>query len=218
MSVAQSGQTTSPRLSWAVRTAQRVLAGLGLFLLIVTLTPIDIWWTKLLSGPREKPKGEVLVVLGGGLLRDDIMDESSYARALAAVRAWREGGFKLVVLSGGGPPGRHPAAESMRDFLVAEGIPLDVIRLETRSQSTRENALFTKALLDAIPGRKVLITSDAHMFRARRAFQRLGLEVSPQPCPDVETQGQTMFGGWDAFVVLTEETGKIGYYYVRGWI
>jgi uncharacterized SAM-binding protein YcdF (DUF218 family) len=217
-STAKSDQPTPRRLRWALRAAQGFFAGVGLLLLIVTQSPLDIWWTNILSGPHNHPKGEVLVVLGGGLLRDDILDESSYARSVAAVRAWRGGGFKTIVLSGGAPRGNHSAAESMKEFLVGEGIPPEAIRMETLSRSTRENALFTKPILEAIPGRKVLITSDAHMFRARRAFQRLGVEVLPWPCPDVETTWQNEFGGWDAFAVLTAETGKIGYYYVRGWI
>ncbi len=118
------------------------------------------------------------------------MDESSYSRVFAAVQAWRGGSFKVIVLSGGGPPGRS-TAEGMRDFLVAQGVPAESIRLETRSRSTRENALFTKPILEDIPGRKVLLTSDAHMFRARRVFQHLGLEVLPRPCPDLVTQAES---------------------------
>lgn len=124
----------------------------------------------------------------------------------------------MVVLSGGAPPGHHSAAESMREFLVAEGIPAEAIRLETLSDSTRENVLFTKPILETIPGRKVLITSDAHMYRARRAFQRVGVDVLPWPCPDIETTWENEFGGWNVFTVLAAETGGIGYYYVRGWI
>lgn len=182
-------------------------------LFIVTETPVDIWRAALLAGPQNKPKGDVLVALGSAQLRDGIMDESSYSRAVGAVHAWRQDGFKMIILSGGGPPG-HAAAEGMGDFLVAQGIPPKSIRLETLCRSTHENALFTKPLLEAIPGRKVLLTSDAHIYRARRTFQQLGLKVLPWPCPDVVTQAQNPLGGRDALAGLATETGKIGYYYL----
>jgi uncharacterized SAM-binding protein YcdF (DUF218 family) len=90
--------------------------------------------------------------------------------------------------------------------------------VETRSRSTRENALFAKPILDGIPGRKILLTSDYHMYRARRVFQKIGLEVAPRPFPEVEERVENLLGRWDAFLELTTETGKISYYYLCGWI
>ena len=76
----------------------------------------------------------------------------------------------------------------MGRFLTASGIPPDKILLETNSASTRENALFTAAMIQTLPGTKVLLTSDYHMFRARRAFEAAGLHVVPRPFPDVLKQ------------------------------
>jgi uncharacterized SAM-binding protein YcdF (DUF218 family) len=198
-------------LNRAVRSVQQILAALGLLLALVTLTPLDFWWATRLAGPWDNPKGEVLIVLGGSVLEDGTIGRSSYWRAVYAVRAWREGGFKAIVLSGS-------AAEAMRDFLVAQGVPRESIWLETRSRSTRENALFARPILSGMPGRKVLLTSDFHIYRAQRAFQKVGLDVSPQPFPDVRKRAQTPLDRWEAFLDLTEETVKIADYYLRGWI
>jgi uncharacterized SAM-binding protein YcdF (DUF218 family) len=141
---------------------------------------------------------------------------SEYRRAVYTVQAWREGGFETIVLTGG-PPYQSAAAE-MRDFLVAQGIPKQSIRLETRSRSTRENALFTRPILEGMPGGKVLLTSDFHMYRAVRTFQKVGLAVLPRPIPDVQERAHTPLERWESFVVLAQETGKIGYYYLRGWM
>jgi uncharacterized SAM-binding protein YcdF (DUF218 family) len=211
-----NGRTSHGLLKSAIRTTQRILAGLGFLVLVVMFTPVDVWWTTHLAGPWNETRGDVLIVLGGSLLKDEIMGESSYSRAVCADRAWKEGGFKTIVLSGGSPG--HSAAEALRDFLVALGVPRESIWLETRSRSTRENALFTKPILEGIPGRKVLLTSDSHIYRATRTFQKVGLEVLPRPCPDVQTEAQNPFGGWDVFLALSTETLKIGYYYLRGWI
>jgi uncharacterized SAM-binding protein YcdF (DUF218 family) len=204
-------------LNRAVCAVQKILAGLGLLLLLVTFTPLDFWWATWLAGPWNGPTGDVLIVLGGSVLEDGTIGGSTYWRAVYAVRAWREGGFKAIVLSGGGPPGGS-AAEAMQEFLVAEGIPRESIWVETRSQSTRENALLTRPLLDRMPGRKVLLTSDFHMYRAQRAFKKAGLDVLPRPFPDVRKRAQSPLGRWEAFLDLANETAKIAYYYLRGWI
>jgi uncharacterized SAM-binding protein YcdF (DUF218 family) len=183
----------------------------------VTVTPLDYWWATRLAGPWNDPKGDVLIVLGGSVLDGGIIGGSTYWRSVYAVLAWREGGFRQIVLSGGGPPGQS-AAEAMRDFMVSQGVPANKIQLETRSRSTRENALFVKNMLIGITGRKVLLTSDYHMFRARRAFEKVGVEVLPRPFPDVRKSAQTRLDRWQAFLTLVEETAKIGYYGLHGWI
>lgn len=212
----QDKYVSSRLLKNSIRTAERILAGIGLLLLLVTLTPADVWWAEYLAGPSRGARGDVLIVLGGSVLQGGIMGESSYSRAVFATRAWKEGGFSMIVISGG-PPG-HSAAQGIRDFLVAQGVPRESIRTETQSQSTRENALFTESLLESIPGRKVLLTGDAHMYRAQRVFRKLNIEVLPRPCPEMRSQAQLPLGGFETFVGLVEETAKIGYYYLRGWI
>ena len=126
-------------------------------------------------------------------------------------------GFREVVLTGGGRD-NTPIVEPIRQFLQCQGVPPQVISLETRSNSTRENALYTKDLLAGVPGRKVLLTSDFHMFRAHRAFRKVGLDVQPRPYPDVRKRAGNWRGRWTSFLDLSEETVKIFYYYARGWI
>src|SRR5207253_1744075 len=129
------------------------------------------WWAGVLAGPWEASNGDVLIVLGGSLLGDRVMGQSSYWRSTYAVLAWGEGPFHRVVVSGGGPAGTS-IAEPMRDFLECHGVPQAAILIETRSRSTHENALYVTELLARVPGRKVLLTSDYHMFRAHRAFKK----------------------------------------------
>ena len=106
----------------------------------------------------------------------------------------------------------------MAEFLKFQGVPAAAIHLETESRSTRENALYSAPLLKTLQGRKVLLTSDFHIFRARRAFAKAGAEVSVQPVPDVLKRSNRWLSRWPCFVDLVEETVKIGYYWVRGWI
>ena len=106
----------------------------------------------------------------------------------------------------------------MRDFLEWRGVPRAATQIETRARSTHENALYVTELLARLQGRKVLLTSDYHMFRARRAFKKAGLEVLPRPFPDARKRASAWTGRWPAFLDLVEESLKIGYYYARGWI
>jgi uncharacterized SAM-binding protein YcdF (DUF218 family) len=86
--------------------------------------------------------------------------------------AVRNGSFRHVVLSG------SLAAPDMRDLLVFHGAPVGILQTEMRSHRTRENAFFTRTLIGSRLGRKVLL------LRARRAFQRAGMDVLPHPFPD----------------------------------
>jgi uncharacterized SAM-binding protein YcdF (DUF218 family) len=106
----------------------------------------------------------------------------------------------------------------MRDFFVCQGVPASAILIEGRSTSTRENAVFTAEMLRGIPGPYVLLTSDYHMFRAHRAFQKAGVEVTPAPFSDVLKTFNSPLKRWDGFLVLLTETTKIIYYRARGWI
>ena len=201
----------------AARWIVRALAAIGFLFVFVTVTPIDDWWIKWLAGPWNNPKGDVLVVLGSDAV-EDVIGWSSYWRSVYAVRAWREGGFREVVVTAGSMHGEVPAAERMRDFMASQGIPVSAIRVEGAAQSTRENALKSKVLLDNLSGRKVLLTSDYHMFRAYRVFRKAGIVIEPRPIPDALKQTGWLRNRWPVFLGLCVETGKIGYYFVRGWI
>ena len=128
-----------------------------------------------------------------------------------AVLAWKTGSFKTVVVSGRSGPG-------ILNFLVAEGVPRKAIITESRSTSTRENALDTAGLIRNMPGKKVLLTSDFHMYRAIRVFRKVGITVTPMAVPDVLHDTQNWSGRFSGFEIMLIETAKIAYYRLRGWI
>ena len=184
-------------------------------MLAVTFTPLVNWWAEQLAGKWSDPKGDVLIVLTGSQASNGMLGESSYLRSQYAVLAYREGWVRTVLISGGGNP---PTATAMRDFMVCQGVPGSIILTETNSASTRESALNLAKSLQNTPGRKVLLTSDYHMFRARRAFSKAGLEVLARPIPDARKRAAGWRGRWPAFMELLVESAKIGYYFVHGWI
>lgn len=198
------------------RWVTRMLALVGALVLFISLVPVASWWATRLAGPWNDPKGEVLVVLGGALQDTGYLGRNSYLRALYASMIYKEGGVKHVVISGG-TDSRSPVALLMRDAMVALGVPREVILVETQSNSTRENAMYSKAILDNLKGRKVLLTSDYHMYRAHRVFQKAGIDIAPRPFPDARKRNGLQ-GRWPAFWEVVTESLKIVYYKIRGWI
>lgn len=195
----------------AGRWLTRLLAAIGLITVLVMTTPIVTWWALAYSGPLAQPKGDVLILLAAA--KDDRggISYSSYWRARHALLAWQTGGFKKIVISGGEGPG-------ILNFLIVEGVPREAIVAEWRSRSTRENAIETARLIQDMPGRKVLVTSDFHIYRAVRVFRKLGIEVTPLPVGDVLGSAEHWEGRFPGFQTMVQESIKIVYYRLRGWI
>lgn len=187
------------------------LAALGLTLIVVTFTPLDNWYATSLSGNWNNPKGDVLIVLSASAGPNGLLARDSYLRATYAVLAWREAHFRKIVICG------RDAGPLMRDFIVFSGVPAAMVFVEPNSVSTRENAAFAAQLLRDETGRKVLLTSDYHMYRAAAAFRKAGLDVKPYPIPDVRKYSNRYLDRLPIAADLLEETVKILYYRWKGW-
>lgn len=191
----------------------------ALFLLFIHATPFTATYARWLSGDWTDAEGDYLIVLANEQQADGIIGGSTYWRVVYAVRAWRKGHFQYIVVSGANGGGGVPMAVNMRDFLVSQGVPADRVLLETAARSTRENALFVTRLLAGRPGKKVLLSSDLHTYRAHRAFLKAGLtDIVPRPFPDTIKQSSNWTNRWNCFLGLASETIKIGYYRAKGWI
>jgi uncharacterized SAM-binding protein YcdF (DUF218 family) len=201
----------------------RAFAMLGLAVALVTCTPLVRWWAVQLAGPWTDARGDMLIVLTGNILSNGIIGESSYWRSAYTVMAWREGGWRQVIVSGGGGGAALPVGEAMKIFFESGGIPADAILTDSQSMSTRESALNLARILSQTPdlqtqGRKILLTSDYHMYRAVRALRKTGVIVIPRPIPDAIKRAGSWNLRWDVFQDLLIETSKIAYYWGRGWI
>lgn len=209
-------KTLSVRSLFRLLTA--VLASLGALVVVLTFTPVVSWWASGLAGRWTDPCGDTLIVLSGAPSQEGVIAESTYWRSAYAVLVYRECGTQKIILTGGNKYGAPAVADSMANFVESQGVPPERIVLETRAISTRESALYTQPLLETRALPPVLLTSDFHMFRARRTFEKLGMTVQPRPIPDALKRATSWEGRWPAFLDLVSETVKIVYYYARGWI
>lgn len=131
----------------------------------------------------------VMVVLGGGVSgprlpwRPEPDLQAGADRVWHAARLYKAGKAPQMVLSGGNVrSGDGSEAEAMRVFLKDLGVPEAAMRLEDGSDNTAANAVLTASMLAQEKTRAViLVTSALHMPRARRAFERAGLDVHPAP-------------------------------------
>jgi uncharacterized SAM-binding protein YcdF (DUF218 family) len=72
--------------------------------------------------------------------------------------------------------------EIYKNYLIDLGVKAEDIITEGNSKTTAENAKFTSELAKKMNYKKVIVvTSATHMNRAKKSFEKLGLEVIPAP-------------------------------------
>lgn len=182
----------------------------GALTVLTTVTPFTTWLAHALAGYFESPSGRLLIVLAGAPPQDGVLSQNSHLRCLYAVRAWRAGHFQKVWVSGQG-------AGAMRDFLATQGIPATAIDTDEASRSTHDSAMRAITVVEASHP-AVLLTSDYHMYRSRRAFQHAGAPVAAMPVPDGYKRSTEWYLRWTVLIEEVVEFAKIADYRFKGWI
>jgi uncharacterized SAM-binding protein YcdF (DUF218 family) len=105
-------------------------------------------------------------------------------RLMNTLMLYKTGKIRRILLSGGSGhllAKEEPEAQLVRRYLLQLGVPDSAMLLDDRSRNTRENAYYSKILLDSVApnARCLLITSAWHMRRAMANFQKVGLYCDP---------------------------------------
>ena len=92
---------------------------------------------------------------------------------------------RLIFTGGyGGAKARFSEAQVARRYALRHDVPDSAILIESRSRTTLENLIETRALMQAHDLHRVIIVSDPlHMARALRAARRLGIDAVGSPTP-----------------------------------
>lgn len=129
-----------------------------------------------------------VIVLGGaiGVARGDVVMTSAGARMTKTVELARLHSQAKIVFAGGSAnlisPVTTTEADGARLLFTGLGLAPERLIFEDKSRNTRENALFTKALVDPKPGERwLLVTSAWHMPRAMGVFRKAGFAVEAFP-------------------------------------
>ncbi|MGE0218903.1 YdcF family protein [Mycolicibacterium sp.] len=165
---------------------QRFAIALALFLAGVLSLAVDVI---VACGRSDSAPADAAMVLGAAVDGDtpSPVFEERLRHAAALYESRR---VEWIVLTGGVGQGDTLAeAEAGRDWLIAEGIPVERLLVETRSRTTRENFTLALPLLADHGIDRVLIVSDPlHMRRAIRMALDLGLDAHPSPTPTTRYQ------------------------------
>lgn len=130
---------------------------------------------------------QAIVILAGGVSRGaiewggDTVNLFTLQRVRYGARLTKQTGLPALVTGAAPQDGLPGEAEMMRDVLRNE-FGVAVRWFDDQARTTAGNAREAAALLrEAGVARIVLVTSAFHMPRARRAFERAGLQVTAAP-------------------------------------
>ncbi|WP_066838629.1 YdcF family protein [Rufibacter ruber] len=140
---------------------------------------------------QEVPHYDAAVVLTGVTRGDKSPhDRTHYGegseRILDAIQLYKMGKVRKIIISGGSGSLQevvNTEAHDLQQTALYAGVPAQDILLEEQSRNTRENARFTKELVQQQPRlqRLLLLTSAFHMRRAAGCFAKAGLAVATFP-------------------------------------
>ena len=133
---------------------------------------------------------DVGIVLGGIADYDKMTKTHNFNknadRLMYAEQLYHKGIIQKIMLSGGNGllyNDGYVESEAMRDYLLANKIPIKDIIIENNSRNTIENAMNSAEILKEKynEGLFLLITSANHMRRAQLCFNKANLEITAFP-------------------------------------
>jgi len=128
------------------------------------------------------------IVLGGMSVNDEEINRVQFYRGvdrlIQAIDLYKRGYIKKIIFTGGSGRLLHPEmkeGELLKPYILRMGVAADDLLIENESNNTRENAVFTKKLIDkdSLKGKFLLITSGFHMRRSLRCFKKAGITADP---------------------------------------
>ncbi len=143
------------------------------------------------------PKREVAIVLGAAL-RDEGKEPSAYLqwRVDTAVKLYKAGLVKTLLMSGDGSYSTHDEPAVMRRLAIAEGVPAGSIEMDKFGFDTYDSC--TRAQRYRGITSAILVTQGYHLPRAVYSCRAIGMDAI-----GVNAQSQPL-EGWSAFAIARE--------------
>ena len=171
-----------------------VFASLGVagsVLLYFVVSLVQVWNTgRDDSFLQSRSTVDAIVVLGAAQY-DGRPSPQLRARLDHVVTLWNLPVAPVVVVTGGKQTGdRFTEAEASRDYLVSRGLPVEVIVIESRGESTYQSL---EAVRDAARAnqwqRLVLVSDPYHLKRAQLVAEELGMDAEVSATRDGVVSG-----------------------------
>lgn len=177
---------------------RRLLSWVMLLWLVLGYIPLPALLLQQLEGvhPAVEPDYRQFagVLVMGGATSDGVVAKARQQVTLSdeaermteAVKAFQQNPQLKVLFSGFTSDIFHDgwSADVIAEkFFLEQGVPAAQLLLERKAKNTYENALYSKPLIEAVPGQWALITSASHMPRSVRIFEQVGLAERLLPVP-----------------------------------
>lgn len=120
------------------------------------------------SDPALILVSDAILVLGHSINEDLTPSDLLENRLETALSLYNDGYAEKIIVSGGiGPTDKIPVAESMKTWLVENGVDTNSIHLEASANTTYENFKYSKDICDEFGYETILVVSnDFHIFRS----------------------------------------------------
>lgn len=188
-------------LLWAImsknnQSKRRITIGALVFLFIISNSYITNQLLRWYETPAKSINTvdkvyDVGVLLTGGIAfaqdyREVVPSMGNRSdRVLQTFQLYQSGKIKDIIITGTDQDilleNGTGEAQLAKQLLTSWGVPEQNIRLELKARNTRENALFTKEIIDEEykDASILLITSAFHMRRAIGCFEKAGIQATP---------------------------------------
>ncbi len=127
-------------------------------------------------------KSDVAIVLGAGT-SNGVISPIFKERVNHAKYLFEKGLVKNIIITGGfGEGQKQTDSEVAKQYLIAQGMPTNVILTEEKSRYTIENLTEAKAIMDSLKFQSALLISDPlHMKRAISLAKNQNITCQPSP-------------------------------------
>ena len=202
---------------------ERSIRGLGLFTLVVfliaSLTPAPNIIAARIQADEVLQTSDAIVVLGAGTIGKGMLKDDSMRRTIRGIELYKRGLAPLIIFSGDERRNEPAEAAVRAEMARALGVPQEAILRLDRTRTTREESIQTADLLRQRNAKRItLITDSMHTRRAKRLFERVGLEVYPAYSADyVVSMTSPRDRLWLSMRVAQESLALI-YYRLAGYI
>lgn len=184
----------------------KIVLLLCLALIIFALICYAIAFVLVLQKEQEKTAvkpADCAIVLGAKVF-DHGPSYALEARLKVALDLYRNAQVSYIIVCGGqGIDEPMSEAEGMRTYLVARGVPEDIILLDDTSTSTVENLEYAKRIMQAHHLESAIIcTNDYHAFRAQWQAKDIGLHVVGVAKSDLPLSNKWVLRAREALSIL----------------
>ena len=169
----------------------------------------------------QKAHFPLAVVLGGGMIRPIQEDPTrinlaeSSDRCMQAALLYKAGKINRILITGGNTSignlkiDKSDETLSVKRLFIELGIPADSILIETKSKNTRENAIYSKKIIDSLKINQpvLFITSAYHMRRAAACFEKEHIQIVPYSVDNKKKD--TQMGILESIIPTEKELHKL---------